>query len=215
MKFPNILKNLRISKKLTQGDLAKALGISKSAISMYENGNRKPDIEMIALISDVLDCPIDFLIGADYMYEEDDSITCGEALRQEREKQNISKQEFAKAIGIDVNSLDEYESGDVLMSYYIFKKAVAYLGYDYPDFMQRFVLFQRYNPSQSNDNAKANEAFNGTRDDDAINDCSVVSHHGEVAAASSDVPYDELPPEALKQLEEYKQFLIQKYGKKK
>ena len=37
----------------------------------------------------------------------------------------------------------------------------------------------------------------------------------EIAAASSDVPYDELPPEALQQLEDYKKFLIEKYGRKK
>jgi transcriptional regulator with XRE-family HTH domain len=39
--------------------------------------------------------------------------------------------------------------------------------------------------------------------------------HHEVAAASSDIPYDELPPEAIQQLEDYKKFLIEKYGKKK
>jgi len=42
-----------------------------------------------------------------------------------------------------------------------------------------------------------------------------VRRFGEVAAANSDVPYDELPPEALKQLEDYKKFLIDKYGRKK
>lgn len=42
-------------------------------------------------------------------------------------------------------------------------------------------------------------------------------HEGEVAAASTngDFSYDDLSPEALKQLEEYKQFLILKYGRKK
>ena len=39
--------------------------------------------------------------------------------------------------------------------------------------------------------------------------------HGEIAAASSPVPYADLPPEALRQLEDYKKFLIEKYGKKK
>lgn len=42
-------------------------------------------------------------------------------------------------------------------------------------------------------------------------------HTGEIAAAhiNGDDSYDSLTPEALQQLEEYKQFLIQKYGKKK
>lgn len=42
-------------------------------------------------------------------------------------------------------------------------------------------------------------------------------HSGEISAAhiNGDKSYDDLTPEARQQLEEYKQFLIQKYGKKK
>jgi len=36
----------------------------------------------------------------------------------------------------------------------------------------------------------------------------------ESAAASSPTSYDDLPPEALKELEQYREFLKQKYGKK-
>lgn len=36
---------------------------------------------------------------------------------------------------------------------------------------------------------------------------------GEVAAASSPVPYEDLPPEALAELETFKAFLRSKYGK--
>jgi transcriptional regulator with XRE-family HTH domain len=44
-----------------------------------------------------------------------------------------------------------------------------------------------------------------------------VPRSGEISALriQGDVPYQELPPEAIQQLEEYKQFLIEKYGKKK
>jgi transcriptional regulator with XRE-family HTH domain len=44
-----------------------------------------------------------------------------------------------------------------------------------------------------------------------------VRREGEIAAAhlNNGMSYDDLPPEALQQLEEYRQFLIQKYGKKK
>jgi transcriptional regulator with XRE-family HTH domain len=42
-----------------------------------------------------------------------------------------------------------------------------------------------------------------------------VRRSTEIAAASSDVPYDDLPPEAIAELEQYKEFLKQKYGKKK
>lgn len=37
---------------------------------------------------------------------------------------------------------------------------------------------------------------------------------GEVFALSSDTPYDELPPEALEEIENFKQYVLQKYKKK-
>jgi len=42
-------------------------------------------------------------------------------------------------------------------------------------------------------------------------------HEGEISAANvgGGLSYEYLSPEAIKQLEDYKQFLIQKYGKKK
>ena len=46
------LKHLRTQDGLTQQDLADALGISKSTISMYENGNREPDFETLENIAD-------------------------------------------------------------------------------------------------------------------------------------------------------------------
>ena len=44
--FANILKTLRTDKHLSQQELATRLGISKSAVSMYEQGRREPDFEL-------------------------------------------------------------------------------------------------------------------------------------------------------------------------
>ena len=60
--FKNVLKQLRNSKKLTQEQLALELGTSKSAISMYENGNREPDFEMLETIADFFNVDLDYLI---------------------------------------------------------------------------------------------------------------------------------------------------------
>ena len=43
----DILKRLRREKGLTQEQLAAAVKLSKSTISMYENGNREPDLNII------------------------------------------------------------------------------------------------------------------------------------------------------------------------
>jgi len=46
------LKYLRKSENITQQHLATALGIAKSTVSMYENGQREPDFETLEAISD-------------------------------------------------------------------------------------------------------------------------------------------------------------------
>ena len=52
--FKNVFKRLRTSTGLTQAEMAQKLGISKSTISMYENGNREPDF---------FNVDIDYLLG--------------------------------------------------------------------------------------------------------------------------------------------------------
>ncbi len=42
--FSEKLASLRREKGLTQAELAARLGISKSAVSMYERGNREPEL---------------------------------------------------------------------------------------------------------------------------------------------------------------------------
>ncbi len=57
------LKQLRLSKKMTQEALAKKLGVSISTVGMYERGQRNPDNEMLIKISKVFNISIDNLLG--------------------------------------------------------------------------------------------------------------------------------------------------------
>lgn len=52
MAFKDVLKELRINRGLTQDDLSKGIGLAKSTISMYENGNREPNFETLELFAD-------------------------------------------------------------------------------------------------------------------------------------------------------------------
>ena len=61
--FSDILKNLRVRKKLSQGDLANMLGVSRSAIGMYEAGDRMPDYEMMQSIADLFNVDLNYLYG--------------------------------------------------------------------------------------------------------------------------------------------------------
>lgn len=61
--FKNRLKELRAKRGLSQRALADNLHISKSAVSMYENGTREPDHETTELIADYFNVDVDYLLG--------------------------------------------------------------------------------------------------------------------------------------------------------
>lgn len=60
-----MLKYLRNRSGLTQMDLAKKLGVAKSTISMYENGQREPEFETLEALADYFNVTMDFLLGRD------------------------------------------------------------------------------------------------------------------------------------------------------
>ncbi len=61
--FDKILKLLRREKNMSQQELADALGISKSAINMYERGERQPKFEILEQIADYFNVDMDYLLG--------------------------------------------------------------------------------------------------------------------------------------------------------
>lgn len=66
-KFEERLKALRLSKDLSQMDLAKQLKISKSSINMYERGEREPGLETLEAMADYFNVDLDYLLGkSDY-----------------------------------------------------------------------------------------------------------------------------------------------------
>lgn len=65
MFFRDRLKALRQQKQLTQEELSKATGITKSAIGMYESGKREPKYETLEILADYFNVPLDVLLGRD------------------------------------------------------------------------------------------------------------------------------------------------------
>lgn len=62
--FSENFKKLRISRGLTQAQLASKLDLSVSAISMYEQGRRKPDSDMLCKICSFFKISLDRLLGS-------------------------------------------------------------------------------------------------------------------------------------------------------
>lgn len=61
--FKHVLRYLRKSNNLTQTQLANALDLAFSTISMYERGDREPDFETLEAIADYFNVSMDYLLG--------------------------------------------------------------------------------------------------------------------------------------------------------
>lgn len=52
------IKVMRLSRSMTQADLAKAIDQSQASITMYETGRREPDFETLEALADVFNVPM-------------------------------------------------------------------------------------------------------------------------------------------------------------
>ena len=57
------IKKLRMSRKLSQRELAELLGVSVTLISNYENSERTPSAENIISLANIFRCSSDYLLG--------------------------------------------------------------------------------------------------------------------------------------------------------
>ena len=63
MNFGTVLRQLRTEHRYTQSDLATAMQVSKSTISMYESGERTPTLDTMQRLADLFGVEIDTLCG--------------------------------------------------------------------------------------------------------------------------------------------------------
>lgn len=61
--FNENLKYAREKKGLSQKEVAEGIGVAKSTYSLYESGNREPNVQTIKKIADVLNVSADDLLG--------------------------------------------------------------------------------------------------------------------------------------------------------
>ena len=77
-RFSGHLQQIRQSKGLSQGDLAKRTGLKPAAISHFETGQRKPSFDNLIKLADALGVSMDYLFGRD---ASDGSTPAGELLQ--------------------------------------------------------------------------------------------------------------------------------------
>jgi transcriptional regulator with XRE-family HTH domain len=111
MEFGINLKKLRENNNLSQKELAKIFGISRSAIAAYEAQKREPKFELLIRMADYFDVSLDYLLGR----SQDDNGKTREIIKKniKRILNNMSVSELTREIGNKTGiliSIDKLES---------------------------------------------------------------------------------------------------------
>ena len=105
------LKALRFKKGLKQSELADLLGLSASAVGMYEQGRRRPDTEILLKYAEIFGVSVDYILATDdadtkelvpeirkFMQSQDGLMFNGEILSDDDLEQIMSAIEISTAL---------------------------------------------------------------------------------------------------------------------
>ncbi|MGI6069574.1 MAG: helix-turn-helix domain-containing protein [Blautia sp.] len=68
MTFSKVLRELRLSRNVTQDELAKYLNVSRPTIAGYETKNKQPDYEKLLKLAEFFNVSVDYLITGNHTY---------------------------------------------------------------------------------------------------------------------------------------------------
>lgn len=72
-RFGTTFKKLRMKQNKTQTELARALGIARSTVSMYEQGEREPDLNTLEKIADYFQVDMNAILGHEASFNDTDA----------------------------------------------------------------------------------------------------------------------------------------------
>lgn len=123
------LRELRRAKGMTMKELGEAIGVTESAIGLYENGRRKPNYEKLQLIARTLGCSIDELVAG-----PDDFDKFAKSLSRLRSERGMSINQFSQAfnewakVASPPSSVRKWESGELKLSEAGMRKVAEFFG---------------------------------------------------------------------------------------
>lgn len=97
-KFQERIRKLRSDAQITMNELAKALGVSKSRINMWENAGTVPKEDILVRISKYFNVSIDYLLGNDEMEGKEPDNEKLEILQRGLEKLDDKELDKAKDV---------------------------------------------------------------------------------------------------------------------
>lgn len=110
--FKERLRHLRKQKGLDQSELAEALNVASTTVSIWERGVRMPEMDTLGKISQFFDVSLAYLLGE----ETGEKISKASAsfprrLKELREERGLSQQELAEKLGVTKNTIFVWEKG--------------------------------------------------------------------------------------------------------
>lgn len=102
------IKELRLSRKMTQEELGKIIGVTTSMIGMYETGARNPSYAVLKKIAEYFNVTTDYLLGCSETPQRNNDEKISEEINKDIERgiilgSNIRR--IRKSLGISINKL--------------------------------------------------------------------------------------------------------------
>lgn len=171
---------------LQMKDLAIKTGIPFSTLSdIMTEKRKKMDVQKARDICKALGCSLDYLVGEDLNYQDDEWHFYSSALKDERERANLSLKDLSAETKIPVKILKEYEEGLSPISEFLLKEICEVYGKTIPQFLLENDLYDDVIPEVFNGDVDHYEAFKKARDEDGLRDTYAMQAS---APASNELP---------------------------
>ena len=91
---------------LSQEEMAKKIGVSRSALSLYEIDRREPDLETVKKIASLFGVTTDYLLGA----EKGGNTMLGKRINELRRASGMTQEELGKKLGVIKQTISSWET---------------------------------------------------------------------------------------------------------
>lgn len=111
------IKDIRFELEITQNDIAKMLGCTRSAYSLWEINKNSIPLYYLNKLSNLLDINIDYLVNlsnlkyVEFKKNEIDKNDLGKKIRQARKEINYTQEKLALKLNTTHSVISAYESG--------------------------------------------------------------------------------------------------------
>lgn len=183
MAFKDSLRYVRKQHGLTQEELAYWIGVSKSTISMYEQGEREPNYETLIRLAQFLDVSVDSLLN-----NGNANINIEAGLKYYREHKSLSREDLSALTGLSSGVLEMYESGRCIPDYQTLCLLSVCLE------IQPYQLFSPRLPPSHRENQVLDAYRNANPDDKQIIDIIVDKYSAQEEIKKLKREKDAMPP---------------------